>query len=179
MPYDHAAAGFVLTFILLKIINPALMPDQIQSLLYWSLFWAVIVDWDMIISYGLMRSLKMGKVSHRSFPSHAPLPWIIFILLVYFLANSLYGKYFAVAIAGGAGSHLLVDTIEHGIMWLWPFSKKQYMLYEGPPSGQFSEEKNLLIYYAKMFRYVYMRMRSFKVGLAVVAAALVIFFGKL
>ena len=73
MPYDHAAAGFLLTFIMLKILHPALSPEQINSLLLWSLFWAVIVDWDMIISYMIRKSIKMSdKVSHRGFLTHSP-----------------------------------------------------------------------------------------------------------
>ena len=179
MPYDHAAAGYLLAFILIKILHPALTPDQINSLLLWSLFWAIAVDWDMIISYGRRKSLKMSdEISHRNFLTHSPLPWLVVVLLVYFLAGHLYWKYFSVAILAGAGSHLLVDSIEFGIMWLWPFSKKRYMLFDNPVTqgNPFSDEKNIFVYYAKMYRYVYMRMVTFKVGLFIVLTSLTIFF---
>ena len=177
MPYDHAAAGYLLTFILIKLLHPALTPDQVNSLLLWGLFWGVAVDWDMIISYSMLKSLKMSsKISHRRFLTHTPLPWLAVGLSVYLLASSLYWKYFGLVILAGAGSHLLVDSIEIGVMWLWPFSKKQYALFEWADGDFFQDEKNILVYYAKMYRYVYMRMRTFKVGLAVVIAALATFF---
>ena len=99
-------------------------------------------------------------------------------MLVYLLANSLYWKYFGLVILASAGSHLLVDSIEIGVMWLWPFSKKQYMLIDNPTThgNPFSSEKNIVVYYMKMYRYVYMRMHTFKIGLVVVFISLILFF---
>ncbi len=177
MPYDHAASAYVLAFFLLKILNPALGPEQLNHLLLWSLFWGVIVDWDMIVSYSMLRSLKMStKISHRRFPSHSPLPWLIISLTIYFLATTLYWKIFGLVILVSTIAHLLGDSIEIGIMWLWPFSKKQYSLLAFKDSDFFRSERSLLKYYAKMYRHVYMRMGAFKVGLAMVVIAITTLF---
>lgn len=177
MPYDHAASAYVLVFFLLKVLHPALNPEQLNHLLLWSLFWGVIVDWDMIISYSMLGSLKMStRISHRRFPSHTPLPWLALSLVIYFVANTLYWKIFGLTILTSVIAHLLGDSIEIGIMWLWPFSNKQYSLLPFQDGEFFQNEKNLVTYYAKMYRQIYMRMGAFKVGLAMVAIALITLF---
>ena len=177
MPYDHAAAGYLFAFVLLKILHPALMPDQINSLLFWSIFWAVAVDWDMIIFAIMLGSLKMqNRVSHRRFLTHTPIFGLIIGLSIFFLSDSLYGQYFALVFLAAFASHMVVDSIEIGIMWLWSFSTKQYFLFKSnTDSGPYMKE-NLFMFYVKMFRNVYMRMKTFYVGLITVLIALIVYF---
>ncbi|OGE87578.1 MAG: hypothetical protein A3J07_02565 [Candidatus Doudnabacteria bacterium RIFCSPLOWO2_02_FULL_49_13] len=177
MPYDHAATGYLFAFVLLKILHPALSLDQVNSLLLWSLFWAVAVDWDMIISFIMLRSVRIrNNVSHRRFLTHTPIFGLVIGLSIYFLSDSLYAQYFALVFLASFTSHMVVDSIEIGIMWLWPFSKKQYFLFEANTDSNPYIHESLLIFYIKMFRNVYMRMKTFYVGLVAVFAALVIFF---
>lgn len=177
MPYDHAAAGYVFAFALLKILDPALPVDQINSLLLWSLFWAVAVDWDMVISASMLRSLRMrNAVSHRRFLTHTPIFGLAIGLTMYFLADSLYGQYFALVFLAAYASHMVVDSIEIGIMWLYPFSKKQYYLFESNTDSDPYLKENLFMFYVKMFRNVYMRMKTFYVGIVTVIVALILFF---
>ncbi len=176
MPYDHAAAGYLFAFLLLKIFQPALAPEQIDSLLLWSLIWAVVVDWDMIISAVMLGSLRMrNSISHRRFLTHTPVFGLIIGLVIYFSADSLYGQYFAFVFMAAFLSHMIVDSIEIGIMWLWPFSRKQYFLFEANTDSDPYLKESLFMFYVKMFRNVYMRMKTFYVGLVTVFAALIVF----
>ncbi|HYV33736.1 MAG TPA: metal-dependent hydrolase, partial [Candidatus Limnocylindria bacterium] len=131
----------------------------------------------MVVSSVMLGSLKMqNRISHRRFLTHTPVFGLVIGLTMYVLSNSLYGKYFALVFLAAFASHMVVDSIELGIMWLWPFSKKQYFLFDANTDSQPYMNENLLMFYVKMFRNVYMRMKTFYVGAALVVIALAVFF---
>jgi|GEM_PF-1659626 len=177
MPYDHAAVGYLFSFLLLRIAHAALLPEQINFLLLWGLFWAVAVDWDMIVSALMLKSLKMqDKVSHRRFFTHTPIFGLVIGLTMYFFSGSLYGQYFALVFLAAFASHMVVDSIEIGIMWFWPFSRKQYFLFDCNSSSDPYLKENFFMFHIKMFRNVYMKMKTFYVGIVTVIIALIVFF---
>ena len=58
---------------------------------------------------------------HREMVSHTPLPWQILSLGIMFPETALIGW-----MAFGCLTHLILDSLDWGIMWFWPLSTKRY-----------------------------------------------------
>ncbi len=69
--------------------------------------------------------------NHRDYATHAPLVWLtasLLIVLAGWIAGSLFVQFIGWMVLSGSWTHLLLDSIEHGIMWLWPFSHTRFAL---------------------------------------------------
>jgi len=98
------------------------------------------------------RNDKTIASNHREYPTHAPLTWLILcalIVLAGLITNSIFTVFIGLTILAGSWSHFVLDSIEFGIRWFWPFSNKRYCLHktvEIEPAGQ----KGTFSYYWKM-----------------------------
>jgi len=130
LPPGHLAAGFLTAEALLHITKPDLSSAQINQLLWWGVFFSFAPDLDTFTGFVKERAwfVKNPVNNHRKFVSHAPLLWLLAGLLVYFLAADVYWKNVGLLLWLGSGTHFLLDSIEYGIMWLWPFSNKVFAL---------------------------------------------------
>ncbi len=130
LPPGHIAGGYLAAYALLKIAKPDLSGIQIQNLIYWSMFFSFAPDLDSFISFARGKALIVAdqKHNHRKYYSHAPVLWLIAGLLIYFLSASVYGKTFGSIVWLASWSHFLLDSVDYGIMWLWPLSSKVYSL---------------------------------------------------
>lgn len=129
LPPGHIAAGYLVGSALLKFANPALDQHQQFSILGWSMFWAFAPDLDVFYYFLKNRTMLIAgntPANHRRYLTHVPVLWLVAGLLVCFLAPSL--KYFSLSLILGSFSHFFLDSIDYGIMWLWPFSSKVYAL---------------------------------------------------
>lgn len=129
LPPGHIAGGFLAAEALIKIAKPNLPLAQLHQLLYWGMFFGFAPDLDMFWEFlqekaFIIKDLK--NHNHRKLLSHAPLLWLIAGLLIYFFATNEYIKCVGLLVWLGSWSHFILDSIEYGIMWLWPFSKKIY-----------------------------------------------------
>lgn len=127
LPPGHIAGGFLAAYGLLKITKPDLAPAQVDQLLWLGAFFGFAPDLDYFVSFFKERSLTVRdfeKNTHRQFISHAPLVWLAVGLLIYFLASSIFVKYLGLVIWLGSWTHFIADSVEYGVMWLWPFSTK-------------------------------------------------------
>lgn len=130
LPPGHLAGGYLTAQALLKIVKPDLPEAELRQLLYWGLFFSVAPDLDTFVSFAMEKAffVKDQRHNHRKFLSHAPLLWLFASLLVYCLSSSEFGRVFGLIILTGSFTHFILDSIEYGIMWLWPFSKKVFAL---------------------------------------------------
>jgi hypothetical protein len=178
LPPGHIAAGYLTGLALLKITRPALGPAQTNSLLVWAAFFGFAPDLDAFYFFFKNRTFLVGKEigankNHRFYWSHAPVLWLLAGLAVYFLANNTYIKFVGLLLWLGSWSHFLLDSVEYGIMWLWPFSTKIYALKNLdiipiPESGFINHTwKFLKIYSARI---------SFYLEILIIILALTIYF---
>ena len=95
-------------------------------------------DIDILFYFFKKKTLGPGDLSaHRKYPTHAPVVWFILGVAIFCVSPLLAGVAGSVAFWKIAGllvwlcpwSHLLCDSIDYGVMWLWPFSERQFALY--------------------------------------------------
>jgi len=155
LPPGHIAGGYLTAYTLLQLTHAAFTPEQTQILLALGAFLGFAPDLDWFRAFIKMKSLTVrGKgVSHRKFFTHAPLVWLAIGLTIFFLSHDEFTKYIGLMIWLGSWSHFVLDSIEYGVMWLWPFSNRLVALrnigIEGNISGPgfWSYWWNFLVYY--------------------------------
>jgi membrane-bound metal-dependent hydrolase YbcI (DUF457 family) len=177
LPPGHIAAGFLTAKVLLNFTHPALSQSRQEQLLWWGMFFGFAPDLDMFLAFFKQRSLLVAgdkEVSHRKFYSHAPILWLIAGLLIYFLSGELYVKYLGLLVFLGSWSHFLLDSIEHGIMWLWPFSTKVFAL-KNREVRLIIKEKNFFKHSWQFLKF-YSQKLSFYLEIIVIISALIVFF---
>ncbi|HYV33822.1 MAG TPA: metal-dependent hydrolase [Candidatus Limnocylindria bacterium] len=177
LPPGHIAAGYLTGYALLKFAHPNISPAEAQQLLLWTTFFGFAPDLDSFYAFykqGSMRAAANPNVNHRKFLSHAPVLWLIAGLLIYFFAPSVYIKYIGLALWLGSWSHFLLDSIEYGIMWFWPFSNKVYALKNREISYRL-DEKNFFKHNWQVV-VLYSKHLSFYLEILVVLSALIVFF---
>lgn len=130
LPPGHVAGGYLTAAIFLKLTGPALTSHQVQQLLLMGAFFGFAPDLDMFYAFKKVKgfTIPKDKISHRTFYSHAPLVWLVLGLSISFFATTTFMRYVGLIVWLGAWSHFVLDSIEYGIMWLWPLNRKLYAL---------------------------------------------------
>lgn len=184
-PIGHTAAGYLVSYTALQMANAQSLQNgvgahgffsgTVGSLVLWGIFWSVAVDWDLLIAMGLSRSVKIDpRINHRRFASHAPAVWFLLSSAVYFLTTTTYGHYFALMMFLGSWFHFALDSIEPGIMWLWPFDKKLYSLFPArAPERPNAGSESVFAFYRRIFRENIMQTVTFRAEVCVVLIALI------
>jgi membrane-bound metal-dependent hydrolase YbcI (DUF457 family) len=172
----HIASGYLATKVFLIISHSGLDSSQIRSLELCGALFTATPDIDLIFPFIKLKTIKFNtKLSHRRVFTHTPLFYLLISALLYTLANSLYLKYLVIIFFLSAIVHFLGDSIEYGIMWLWPFTKKQYALRTIPDEDKFLEEKPGTFYF-KLFKEVYMKNFTFLAEIIFICTALATYF---
>ena len=171
--FGHIAFGDIVSLFLAKILHISSSSPHYNILLMIGVIASIIPDLDNFILFYKYKSLKLQKDdSHRRYIPHTPLFWIIISVLVYIISPNDLIKYSSFFILAGSLSHLVGDSIEYGIVWFWPFSKKQYLIHKIPQEN-FKENEPLLSYYWKFFSRIYVKNWTFYVELIVILLALI------
>ena len=174
LPPGHIAGGLLAAEALLKILKPDLPQSQLNQLLWWGMFFSFAPDLDSFISFAKERSLAVrnaDKNDHRNFFSHAPILWLLAGLAVYAASGSVYLKTVGLLLWVCSWSHFLLDSIDHGVMWLWPLSKKRYAL--NRPDALTNTEPTFFGYWAYFLK-AYASWPTFYAELAVVTASILV-----
>lgn len=128
----HLAGGYLATRALLSLSHAAFTPTQITALLIIGTLAGDGPDIDLLWFSFKHRILRIEEEDdHREYITHAPIFWLVLSLIIVgigYLAGSQFTEFIGWAILGGSWSHLIFDSIEYGVIWLWPFSKKRYCL---------------------------------------------------
>ncbi len=134
---------------------------------------SVAPDLDLLYFFLRKRSLKLqDDSSHRTLLSHAPLLWLASAIALALFGQSEFWIAVGLAIWAGSWSHFAGDSIEYGIMWLWPFSKRQFSLRKISEAGP--SEKSLPRFYWRYFCDIYARNWTFWMEVTIICLAIFI-----
>lgn len=130
LPPGHIAGGYLATYALLKIAQPELPLQQIQQLLWLGVVFGFIPDLDIFASFIREKALRITerKNDHRRYPTHVPLLWALAGLGIYLFATSTFSRWVGLVLWTSSWSHFVLDSLQYGLMWLWPFSNRLYAL---------------------------------------------------
>lgn len=170
----HIAAGYIVGKALLAAGGFELSGHDKNIVLGTILAASIAPDLDLIYYFVKNKSAKLANDrSHHDLVPHAPLPWLLAGLIVYILGGSDLSKALGLAIWVGSWTHFVLDSIEYGIMWLWPFSKKRFCIHKTQIQAPVIESTTK--FYAEAFRKVYMKNWTFWIELMIIAAAVYLY----
>jgi len=155
LPPGHIAAGFLTARALLHFSRAGLSAAQQTQLLWWGTFFSFAPDLDSFVSFAREKSFTVRnpqKNNHRRFISHVPLLWMLAGLIIYFVGQSPYFKTFGLLLWLCSWSHFLLDSVEYGIMWLWPFNKEIWAL-KGRGADWKIQGKNFFEYWINFLKF--------------------------
>jgi hypothetical protein len=178
LPPGHIAGGFLVAEALLKIAKPDLAPFQINQLLWWGVFFGFAPDFDNFAAFTKVKAwwYKKGvdNTIHRRFYTHIPILWLIAGLSVYFVAQSEFVKMIGIMVWLGSWTHFALDSIDYGVMWLWPWSKKVQAVHQ-PGKMEDIKASSFFEYWWNFLR-IYVTLPTFYVELVLVAVSIVLIF---
>ena len=144
----HLAGGYLAARAVLFLTQTTFTPTQTAALLAIGTLAGEAPDIDFIFFYFNHRSETSKKVNeHRDYPTHAPLVWLILslaIIAIGFIFNSTFVQFIGWMILAGSWSHFIVDSLEYGIPWLWPISKKWFAIRDFQPKRLVTARKGTL-----------------------------------
>lgn len=171
----HVAAGYLVSKALIHAGNFPLSPQESNIVIAAGVISSIIPDLDLIYFFFKNKSGKLqDDKSHRTLYSHAPFLWALAGILLYIVAPTEVVKVSGLALWLGSWSHFIGDSVEYGIMWLWPFSSKQLSIRRINNKGP--EEKAFVRFYWKFFWGIYVRNWTFWIELGVITLALFVYF---
>lgn len=117
----HAVAGALTVAIISKLANQ----EPNTSLLLFGVLSALMPDIDSV-GYIINKHNFSIKYNHRIFLHH-PIFFILLGIILFFVLN----KFWAIIFIASTLGHFCFDTITstQGIQWLYPFSKKYYIIW--------------------------------------------------
>ncbi len=179
LPPGHISAGFLTAQALLKIIHPNLTSIELNQLLWWGMFFGFAPDLDTFVAFAKARAfifLNKKDTNHRKFYSHAPVLWLIAGIGIMLLAPTLYWKIVGLLLWLGSWSHFFLDSIQYGIMWLWPLSDKIYAFKDREIEMEIKDPT--FFGYWWTFVKKYSKMLSFYLELIIIISAVIIYIIK-
>lgn len=165
------------------VFHPALPPIEINSLLIIGTLAGELPDIDLIRLYFDHKLERPGRVNdHRVYITHAPFFWLMISLIIVaggYLAGSLFTEWIGWLVLAGSWSHLILDSLEYGVMWLWPFSKKLFTAKKEVPSENIAARPGSPSHHFHYISKVYVKTISFWVEIIITLAAAYLFFTSL
>lgn len=180
LPPGHIAGAYLATSVVLALIDPAVSHEQLTILLWIGIFFGFAPDLDFFYGFIKHRTLTASeeKFNHRIFLSHAPVLWLIAGIAIAFIVTDPFWKTVGSLVWIGSWSHFILDSIEGGVMWLWPWKKKQYALI--PDHEKFiTKEKRFFPFWISFTKWYAMTFVSFWLELGVIASAAYVFIKQL
>jgi|SRR6185503_5398338 len=130
LPPGHTAGGYLVAKAVTKFLPYQFTREQLRKLYWLGMFMGFVPDLDMFYAFYKSGSFTIDRLTtdHRTYLTHTPLPWLVLGLLIFTSAKSKYAKAVGIIIWLGAWSHLVLDSLEHGVRWLWPLTDKLYAI---------------------------------------------------
>ncbi len=154
----HLAGGYLATRALLAISHPGFSVAETDTLLIIGTLAGELPDIDLVRWY------FDAKGDHRDYFTHAPFFWLLISLAIaaagYFF-GSLFTEWVGWLVLAGSWSHLMLDSIEYGVMWLWPISSKSFVLKKEVPPENIAARPGSPSHHFKYVTGVYMKTISF------------------
>lgn len=176
LPPGHVAAGYLTAQAFITIVKPDLNQTQLNQLLMWGALFGFIPDLDVLYSFIREKALTVrhSENNHRKYYSHTPVLWLLAGVVVYFVAPGSYGKMLGLLLWLASWSHFLLDSIQYGIMWLWPFSNRIYALKDREVEVKGSFTAPGFWGYWLTFMKFYTRQISFYIEIFIILIALIV-----
>lgn len=174
----HIAGGYLATKALLFISHAQFSSKETLVLYVIGIIASEGPDFDLFKFSSDQKSGHTNKDNHRKYITHAPVVWLGLSAAIYSagaLIGSQFFSYIGLAVLVGSWSHFLADSIEYGIMWLWPFSYKFYTL-RHVPEENISGQKGTLAYYWTYITKYYVKRWTCYVEILLIAVAILVAF---
>ena len=176
----HLAGGYLATKALLLLTYASFSTSQTTALLIIGTLAGELPDIDLIPFYLANRFNWKSVQSHRNYITHAPAFWLIISLVIVatgLIFQSSFTEFIGWAILCGTWSHLILDSIEDGVMWLWPFTKRCFALGKvssfDPAKYGGRDRAGSIKFHLNYIRKVYLKERvSFYIEILITIAAL-------
>lgn len=135
MLFAHLPGGYLTALVFKKLggLEQKFSSKQIKWFIGILLLFSIIPDFDLFYFY----FFNASEV-HREFFSHTPITYLGILaitgVMAIFCSQSKklprlqFVLYIGLSIFLGSTTHLLLDSIRTGVMWLWPFSTQLYGL---------------------------------------------------
>ncbi len=124
-PSGHAGASIVAAYVVERCVFGNHVTPLVLGL---SAVIGLLPDLDGLVMTGLGRHKpQQGRLRHHQIWSHTPLFYLGLTLLLAMVASVQQAALFGVLTL----LHLVLDSwrTDDGIMWLWPFSRRQWALF--------------------------------------------------
>jgi membrane-bound metal-dependent hydrolase YbcI (DUF457 family) len=92
------------------------------------------------------------------------------------IAPNVYWHYVGLLLWLGSWSHFILDSIQYGIMWLWPFSNRTYAFKDREVDYVNNTGKDSFISYWWSFVKAYSQTLSCYLELLIIITAIIIYF---
>ncbi len=130
MTPTHISLGYLIA---MRLTSGNIPPETIRTVMTVSMIASVAPDLDILQVWKLMR--------HRESVLHKPLFWVVvfgFVYAYFHITGKIELSIYTIIAAINVLVHLIVDTfsLNRGIVWFWPFNKKEINLIRiHPPKG--------------------------------------------
>jgi hypothetical protein len=128
LPPGHIAGGYLVSRVLQKLVPYSFTNKQKKWLSAAGAFFGFMPDLDFFYAFFKIKSftIDVHEIDHRTFITHTPLPWLVLGLLIFASAKKPFTKAMGLMLWLGTWSHFALDSIEHGVRWLWPLNSNLY-----------------------------------------------------
>ncbi|MDB5238727.1 MAG: rane-bound metal-dependent hydrolase [Candidatus Parcubacteria bacterium] len=176
----HLAGGYLTANAILALApaTAAFSPTQTLILLAIGTIFGDGPDIDLFIYNFNQKSSRpdADENGHRHYVTHTPIFWLglsLLIVLGGWIAGSLFTQFVGWMILGGSWTHLLLDSIEFGVRWLWPFSQRRFCLRE-VEEPVIDQQKGTLAYYRELIAKTAFRNVTFYAEIIITIVAIVV-----
>jgi membrane-bound metal-dependent hydrolase YbcI (DUF457 family) len=115
------------------------------------------------------------EFNHRRYLSHAPILWLLLGGFIYFIGPHPFWKEVGILLWIGSWTHFVLDSIESGVMWLWPFQTVQYAFL--PIRKKYlTSEKRFIPFWSGFVKWYAQDLLSSKLEAALIVAAGIFWF---
>lgn len=174
----HIAGGYIAARAVLFVAHASFPPEQTAALLVIGTLAGELPDIDLLFFYFNQRSRTSRKISgHREYITHAPLFWLVISLIIAgigWLIGSAFVQFIGWMIWAGTWSHFILDSIEYGVRWLWPFSDRRFALRQRPEI-RIAARPGTPAHHWEYVRHHYFKMWSFYAEILVTLAGIWLF----
>lgn len=127
LPPGHASAGYIVALGVVSFFHLPPNDPSTHVFLWLGFLFGALPDLDMFFAFFKTRSwvIQNDKQSHRAYVTHTPIFWLCVASLAGGLTHSFV--IFFITLCAPL-SHLLLDSIQDEIRWLWPLSKKPFRM---------------------------------------------------
>jgi inner membrane protein len=179
----HLAGGYLVSTALITALHPDFSATQLNILLLIGTLSGELPDIDLLFFNLKNRNKAREEIStsenHRNFITHVPLFWLAISAVIYLLGmlfDSKLTEYIGILILGGTLSHFIFDSIEYGITWLAPWSKKRFAISDKMPKEDNTDRPGSIKQYFHFIIKSYWKTYTIWCELVVTLVAVFVFF---